>query len=469
MILCVIMNSINFFLSKTVLIYIYVITRNTKTILKNLRLKYGQRAVKPHIREHLVERKKMFEEFYMAELVEFEDKNGEQVNEALVFCSQIEDFVEFLSALRGENFTDLAQKIGVDSGKGFLKVTLTLYNEEEVIPLNNNNQRVKRSGGIGSNTSYRDLGSKKVIILAAMSGVPETYNNCKVIFDKLQLSTLLFKFAGDLKIFNIIGGLMSCSSSHPCCYCETSKSKKEGWGELGQLRTKKNVKENCADWETDGAIWKKAKKFKNCVAEPRLGEDSSEEELILLKCPPPSLHLKLGLNHILDALSKVWPELTDWLSSLNVVHEPYHGFCLEGNEVSKVLKKLTTLEQRLPDELEPFLTCMEDFDKVVQSCFGFTLADDYKSSISLLTSSFSALHEKFNVSESVKLHIIMNHVAQFIDLTGNPLGQYSEQETETCHSTFDVFWSRYKIKNTKSEKYPVQLLKAILDYNSAHI
>ena len=165
----------------------------------------------------------MFEEFCMAEFVEFEDKNGEQVNEALVFCSQIEDFVEFLSALRGENFTDLAQKIGVDSGKGFLKVTLTLYNEEEVIPLNNNNQRVKRSGGIGSNTSYRDLGSKKVIILAAMSGVPETYNNCKVIFDKLQLSTLLFKFAGDFKIFNIIGGLMSCSSSHPCCYCETSK------------------------------------------------------------------------------------------------------------------------------------------------------------------------------------------------------------------------------------------------------
>merc|ERR1712055_697525 len=62
-------------------------------------------------------------------------------------------------------------------------------------------------------------------------------------------------------------------------------------------------------------------------------EDDVQSMLVLEKCPPPALHLKLSLNHIMVELSKVWPPLLNWLRSKHIVLEPYHwGHTLEGNE-----------------------------------------------------------------------------------------------------------------------------------------
>ena len=101
-------------------------------------------------------------------------------------------------------------------------------------------------------------------------------------------------------------------------------------------------------------------------------EDDDIDNTVLAKCPPQyliiSVHLKLGLNHLLVELSKVWPPVLDWLKRKHIALEPYHGGrTLEGNECSKVLKILDSLEKNVPATFSVFLEAMKAFRDVVNS------------------------------------------------------------------------------------------------------
>ena len=231
-----------------------------------MRLKHGRKIVTPLIREVLRDRRHIFKEYFTAEKVSFLGKNEDIKEEALVYCNQIEEFIEFLAMLRGKNFTDMTEKIGMDMGKGKLKLTLTMYDEDDVIPVESHS-RVTREDGIGGGHVYRDLGGRKVIILAAVPDIPENYENCQTIFEKVQLKKILYRFAGDIKIYKIVGGMMSGNSKHPCPYCETPRNKDGTWEEPGKLRSFRDIEQNCTDWlNEDNGDRKKAKDHKNCVA-----------------------------------------------------------------------------------------------------------------------------------------------------------------------------------------------------------
>ena len=58
----------------------------------------------------------------------------------------------------------------------------------------------------------------------------------------------------------------------------------------------------------------------------------------------------------------------------------------------------------------------------MDSVFGYTLDLEYKDVIGNLRESFNVLHLRFKVSQTVKMHILMVHVEQFIEMTGKPLG-----------------------------------------------
>ena len=163
------------------------------------------------------------------------------------------------------------------------------------------------------------------MILASAPNVPESYLNCSIIMEKVNINSVVYTFTGDLKIYNIVGGLMSCSSLCPCIYCESSRV--DGvWEEDGELRTFRNIQDNLDGWKTAGGVRKKAKYFSNCVEKPLLySEEDNPDTPMLLKVAPPALHLKLSINHFLSELAKVWPEVLDWLDSLNITLEPSTG------------------------------------------------------------------------------------------------------------------------------------------------
>ena len=314
-------------------------------------------------------------------------------------------------------------------------------------------------------------GVRKILLLAITPKVNESYHNVRVLLEKVKINELLYKFTGDLKLYNIVAGIMSASSLCPCVYCE---AKREGgqWEVGARMRTFGNIMENFQDWSRAGSKSAKAKEFKNCTGKPLLfNEDDDVNQLVLDRMPPPALHLKLVVNHFVKELFKVCPEIIDWLkaSPRHIVFEPYFGGkTLEGGQCSKVLNNLDDLEDFLPRNLNLFVQCLRCLRDTVDSCFSYSLDPSYREVISRFRLSFEQLREQFGVSETNKLHMIFEHVPEFIDRVGKGLGEYSEQELENAHSEWDVIWGRYLVKDFESPMFLINYRKSVLTFNADH-
>ena len=60
---------------------------------------------------------------------------------------------------------------------------------------------------------FKDTSTKRVIILAHVDDIPENYHNISIILEKLNIHQLYmeYKLVSDLKLYNILLGLTSCS------------------------------------------------------------------------------------------------------------------------------------------------------------------------------------------------------------------------------------------------------------------
>ena len=63
--------------------------------------------------------------------------------------------------------------------------------------------RITRAEGICAKDRVKELGVRKIMILASVHGVPENHVNCGIILDKLNVNQILYTFTGDFKLFNI--------------------------------------------------------------------------------------------------------------------------------------------------------------------------------------------------------------------------------------------------------------------------
>ena len=146
-----------------------VFIRKMGNFLRFLRVKWGRQIVEPYIREEMKKTKGIFSDFFLTEVIEFTDSEGIKINRPFTWCHKIAEFVETLAYLRGENWTDMMPKFGFDSGKGHLRMTLSLL-ETNSSSSNESRQgqRVKRSDKIeGAATDYIVTGRKKVQIVAS--------------------------------------------------------------------------------------------------------------------------------------------------------------------------------------------------------------------------------------------------------------------------------------------------------------
>ena len=76
--------------------------------------------------------------------------------------------------------------------------------------------------------------------------------------------------------------------------------------------------------------------------------------------------------------------------------------------------------------------------------------------------------DKFDLTETVKFHIITTHLKPVIDKLGVALGQFAEQEVEASHSVFHKLWKqRFFVKyvDANDEVFKSQYLKAVLTFN----
>ena len=391
-------------------------------IVKNLRLNFGRKIAQPGLRETMVSDKTLFDPYFTADEIQFIDSDDNPLVRPFVYCCDITGFVSALAELRGFSVSDLSLKVGLDGGKGHLKMILTMYEPDRVLDNKVARSRVTREAGIGSGESYSLLGRKKVMILAIAPDTPENYTNLQMFYDMVRINKLEYKQTGDFKALNLLLGLMSCSSQYGCCYCEAKRSSDE-WSDGGaRLRSADSLCENADNFKKlGGGDRSKAKNISTNSVENPIVFDSEDDGStpVLLKCPPPALHLKLSLNNILMDLNKVWPPILEWLSHMHIILEPYHGGrTLEGNDCSKVLRNLEKLEEILPGDFSAFMDTLKAFRDIVDTCFGFSLDPNFKQVCAKFSSQFKKLHDEFNLSMPNKIHVIADHVMEFCDIVG---------------------------------------------------
>ena len=92
------------------------------------------------------------------------------------------------------------------------------------------------------NDKYKLMGLKCGLILACVPKIPETYNMSVLIY-LIQLNDIEYKLSQDLKLTNIVIGIMSHSSKYPCPYRECSKDVITGEYVKGNDHTVCNINE----------------------------------------------------------------------------------------------------------------------------------------------------------------------------------------------------------------------------------
>jgi G:T-mismatch repair DNA endonuclease (very short patch repair protein) len=430
-------------------------------VLRDIRLKFGRHSVESNIKATLISRKTVFSDLFVKETVDFVDAKNNKIARPFVFCKNVTEFLDRILLLRGTDGFLNEDKIGFDDGKEVLKLTLSIFDPNNSLPLEP--LRVTRSKGITQGHKFSAGGVNKSFILAAAPKTPESYNNCKIFLERTNAKDIQFHFAADLKMINICLGIMSHASLHPCPYCEGTKNVFEV---DAPSRTLETIEANFQKWQAESGKKSTLKQYYNCSNEPLLHSNHNMSTSVLSIVPPPSLHIKLGIvNKLYSELLKLFPNLDDWPKSLYITKERYHGETFEGNECNRLLANLDMLSSMLPRNLMPYHSCFLAFRDAMQACFGSSLDPSYSQKILEFENSYKAL----GISITSKVHIMTRHVPEFLEMHGKPLAQFSEQVVEHCHSKFDRLFNSYRIKDIHHTAYIDQLYRAILHFNSYHI
>ena len=129
-------------------------------MFKNLRLQFGRKIVESGLRETLSHEKAKLDQFFSADLIQFKDNDGNPMQRPVVFCSNTVDFIRELMDLRQMDPGDFKLKVGLDKGRGHLKMILSMYNPDEVLKCRVGG-RITMKMGIGCGDDYSLIGKKK--------------------------------------------------------------------------------------------------------------------------------------------------------------------------------------------------------------------------------------------------------------------------------------------------------------------
>ena len=81
------------------------------------------------------------------------------------------------------------------------------------------------------------------------------------------------------------------------------------------------------------------------------------------------------------------------------------------------------------------------------------------------------LRDKFDLSESMKIHIVKDHLFDTFELTGRSLLKASDEITEAAHSALRIHDERhgYKVNDIGSAAHAKNQHKSIVSYNSRNV
>lgn len=230
------------------------------------------------------------------------------------------------------------------------------------------------------------------------------------------------------------------------------------------MRTFGSIREKNALWLASGGQEKDLKLFENCVSTPVFSE-VPDSATILEFFAPPELHLMIGtFNHFFKEMCKFYPdEMATWANQLKCVPEG-RSADFNGNSSKKLLKNIAVLRQICKDKLLGdfifYIDILGALNIVVESCFGSELLPDYEEKIFHM----KELVDTNKVKYFPRLHILFEHVIQFLYYYEVGLAVFSEQATESVHHVWKELIKNYKC-SPKSSNYADSMKRAVACFN----
>ena len=197
-------------------------TRSLNVLTQDLRLATGKRKIieknmqekvmeKNHSVDDLFDQRKLI---FHLDIKEKKTTRTEKVEEHVVVCNNVAALIDRVLENRQIDRDSAINKFGFDGGRGFVKICLSTFDLAKFS---------EKGGGLGN--KHRDSGVKKVLIIALVPNTSENYFNMKCLWLNLNLHLFNrpYTIATDLKLCNVLLGLQSHSSMHPCCWCDADK------------------------------------------------------------------------------------------------------------------------------------------------------------------------------------------------------------------------------------------------------
>ena len=131
-----------------------------------------------------------------------------------IVCSNLPALIDIILQKRQRDKNSVWIKISIDGGCGFLKLCLSIFDIND--PCSKSNSVLSKK--------FLELGVKKAFIIGLVPDVSEHYVNVKRIWINCGINNLKnYTIATDLKLCNVLLGMMSHSSCHLCAWCNTTK------------------------------------------------------------------------------------------------------------------------------------------------------------------------------------------------------------------------------------------------------
>ena len=333
-------------------------------------------------------------------------------------CVNIYDALSLALKKRGASFEDLHLiKLGIDSGRDSLKVSVSMVLSSEIEERDgsvNPSRRRSYEDSLSATSKFLSTSANRVFIIALFPLVGEKHGIIRQLIDWKLLEKIRSEHdvtvstALDFKCLLVVIGLQTATSSFPCPFCLHHKTSFPTLATVTEPRTFEGIRDSNQRWlcETGGDV-SKLKLYHNSMNEPL---PLFKEGPVIQHCPPPELHVFIGIvNKLVDLLLIVIPQTTKaWLSQNHIKVERYHGGTLEGNQSRKVLKNAPKLnaavETRASERAESeesnrenyrvsvlVIDCLGAFEKVVSACFAWKLKPDFEKAIEIFRRKYSAL------------------------------------------------------------------------------
>ena len=185
-----------------------------KKLVSAVNQRHVRKLVEPNFNSNFKTAGEQLKDFFTHTLTKASNaKEGPATDHLIVHCKNLLDLHNKVLLSRATS-SDYIAKLGIDGGRGFLKFYLSVVDKN---PRGNRALESPPQKRLLTQRIVKDTSVKRQMLVAVSEDLPETYSNVEQIWSLIKDNAINFFAICDLKLANIICGLQTHSSSHPCC------------------------------------------------------------------------------------------------------------------------------------------------------------------------------------------------------------------------------------------------------------